>query len=196
MEQHAAARTRAFAEDLNDLRATSLQSILLIMVLVAHLWACWLAWPVTGANAPPEAWAGLIALITGLGASYALRQHDLRFASLVLISALVAANGAALSAFGGHILPYLFTPSVIFASLLLGRRALLLVATATSAVVVYMGLTKDLWPLIDAAGPVAVILLTALASWISTRNLYTALAWSRSSTTGSPIGTPTRAQGS
>jgi signal transduction histidine kinase/CheY-like chemotaxis protein len=32
------------------------------------------------------------------------------------------------------------------------------------------------------AGPISVILLTAIASWLSTRNLYTALAWSRNST--------------
>ena len=170
-----------FGEDLLDLRTESLRSVILVTAVVAYLWACWVVWPITGANAPPEAWLGVVALILGAVVGYALKRCDVTLSSLVLIAALMVANGCAMSAFGGHVTPYLFAPSVIFASLLLGQRALFIAAASASGMVVYIGLARLGWPPGELVGPVCVILLTAFASWLSARNLYTALEWSRNS---------------
>jgi len=181
MEEQTWFEWEAFGEDLNDLRAGSLRSVILFVALVAYLWACWVVWPVTGGGAPLEAWLGVMALILGAIASYGLRQCSVTVSSLILISALILANSCAMSAFGGHTIPYLFSLSVIFASLLLGRKALFIVAALSSAIVVYIGLARHDWPWRELAGPVSVILLTAVISWLSARNLYTALEWSRNS---------------
>ena len=170
-----------FGEDLLDLRTESLRSVILVTAVVAYLWACWVVWPITGADAPPEAWLGVVALILGAVVGYALKRCDVTLSSLVLIAALMVANGCAMSAFGGHVTPYLFAPSVIFASLLLGQRALFIAAASASGMVVYIGLARLGWPPGELVGPVCVILLTAFASWLSARNLYTALEWSRNS---------------
>jgi len=170
-----------FGEDLLDLRTESLRSVILVTAVVAYLWACWVVWPITGANAPPEAWLGVVALILGAVVGYALKRCDVTLSSLILIAALMVANGCAMSAFGGHVTPYLFAPSVIFAGLLLGQRALFTVAASASGMVIYIGLARLGWPPGELVGPVCVILLTAFASWLSARNLYTALEWSRNS---------------
>jgi len=171
----------AFGDELKDLRAGSLTAVALLVALVAYLWACWVAWPVTGAGAPLEAWLGVFVLILGVGLSYGLKQHHVALSSLILVSAVVAANGCAMSAFGGQAMPYLFALSVMFATLLLGEKALFIVAAVTSTIVIYIGRARLGWAPAQMIGPVSVILLAAVASWLSTRNLYTALAWSRNS---------------
>jgi len=181
MEEQTWSEREAFGEDLKDLRAGSLRSVILFVALAAYLWTCWVVWPVTGAGAPLEAWLGVMALILGAGVSYVLRQRDVTLSSLILILALIGANGCAMSVFGGHAIPYLFALSVIFASLLLGQKGVFITAALTSTIVTYIGLVRHGWPLLELVGPVSVILLTAVASWLSTRSLYIALEWSRNS---------------
>jgi len=169
-------------EDLKSLRAESLKSVALMVAPAAHLWTCWVVWPITGGDAPPpEAWLGPLALILGVLVGYSFSQRHVALASLAFIAALITANGGAMATFGGHITPYLFAPTVIFASLLLGRRGLFTVAVLSSGVAAYVGRTRYGWPLAEVIGPVLVICLTAMASWLAARNLYTVLEWSRNS---------------
>jgi signal transduction histidine kinase/DNA-binding response OmpR family regulator len=74
--------------------------------------------------------------------------------------------------------PFLLAPVILIADALLGSRAGLLTALAASASVAIAGPLGDRLPASSSVGALGIIWLTALVSWATARNLYTALHWS------------------
>ncbi|HEY65877.1 MAG TPA: response regulator [Caldilineae bacterium] len=166
-------------DNLMQLRAESLRIIALLIGAIGYVWLMLLIWPVTGENAPLEAWLGSLLLILSWGLGHLLRDHSPSAASTLFTGGVLIAIACAVLAFRLSQLSHLFILPVIFASVLMSQRAVFLIACLASALAIlidraYLGasfLSVDIWL------PIAVILLTTLASWLAARNLYTALAW-------------------
>ena len=170
------------ARELNlaDLRAGSLALMALFTGITAFIWFNLVAWH--GLDLGPRSlagWAGTLVLALASMTSYWLRER-----SLPLASSLLTVGVWLGVAFAQLVLPvgqgaYLFIVPVIIGSVLLGQRAVLVLAGMGSALALASGVqvwglapsSPDLWL------PVAAILLVAFTAWLSVRNLYTALEW-------------------
>jgi signal transduction histidine kinase len=175
-----AQETPDFRDDLADLRAESLKIIALLIGVIGNLWLVWVVNPATGGAAPPiEVWVGSGLLALSACLSYALRDRLLRVASALLVWGTLIAIVLATLTFRSFDLAYLFILPIIFANVLLGQWAFFLVATVAIFLTLSVGTTRMGMPLLSMAVvlPTVIIVLVALASWLSARNLYTALAW-------------------
>lgn len=166
--------------NLTHLQTESLRLIAWTTAGLGYLWLAFVIWPITGAAAPLASWLGSLSLVIGSGVSYALKERRLDLAARsVVVGALGGAAGA-LWAFGSSELASLFVIPVIFASVLLGPMAVFVVALLAVALILTVSAIGLALPLSSVAGvwaPSAVVALTALACWLSARNLFTALAW-------------------
>ena len=166
--------------NLTHLQTESLRLIAWTTAGVGYLWLAFVIWPVTGAAAPLASWLGSLSLAIGSAAGYALRQRRPNLAAgAILVGALGGAAGA-LWAFGSSELASLFVIPVIFASVLFGPLIVFAVALVAVALILIVSTTGLALPFSSVAGvwaPSVVVALTALACWLSARNLFTALAW-------------------
>ncbi len=166
-------------DNLMQLRAESFRIIAFLIGAIGYIWLTLLVWPVTGENAPLEAWLGSLLLILSWGLGHLLRDRSLPVASVLFTGGLLLAIACAVLAFRISQLSHLFILPVILASVLMSQQAVFLIALLASALTVVINhsylhapfLSMDTWL------PIAVILLTTLASWLAARNLYIALAW-------------------
>ncbi|MCD6290889.1 MAG: response regulator [Anaerolineae bacterium] len=166
-------------DNLMQLRAGSFKVIVLFIGLIGYVWLALLVWPVTGGNASLEAWVGSTLLILSCSLGYAFKDRSTPLACGLLISGMLVATACIVLVLRMSQLSYLFILPVIFASVLMGQRAVFLVAALAGSLTIAIGHTHlHVSPLsIDMWLPAVVILLATLASWLSSRNLYTALAW-------------------
>lgn len=165
--------------NLADLRAESLRAIVAFAGLMGYVWLLLVIWPETGGSAPIEAWAGSGMLVLSAIVSYMLKDRSLRAACIVIVWGTLIAIVCALLSFRSLLLAYFLVIAVTFASVLLGRAAMMLAAVAASLLVVAVGTVRlELPPLsAEVLLPIVVIALSTLASSLSERNLYIALAW-------------------
>jgi signal transduction histidine kinase/CheY-like chemotaxis protein len=166
--------------NLTHLQTESLRLIAWTTAGVGYLWLAFVIWPVTGAAAPLASWLGSLSLAIGSAAGYALRQRRPNLAAGTVIVGTLGGAAGALWAFGSSELASLFVIPVIFASVLFGPLAVFAVALVAVALILIVSTTGLALPLSSVAGvwaPSVVVTLTALACWLSARNLFTALAW-------------------
>jgi signal transduction histidine kinase len=111
--------------------------------------------------------------------SFVLKSHHPSIATHLLVWGILGASACALLSFPSPALAYLFVVPIIFASVLLGQSTLFLVAAVAIVLILTIGPARTGMPLLslDAMFPIVIIALVTFASWLSVRNLYTALAW-------------------
>jgi len=174
-----AQETLDFRDNLAYLQIESLKVIAWCAALICYVWFAFLVWPVSGGAAPLSAWVGVGLLGLGAIISYALKERRLYVAAPALVWGILGAAACAFDAAPSPALVYLFILPIIFASVLLSQRAFLLVAATASLLVLAIGLahTVTLSFAGDVAFPILIISLVTAASWLSVRNLHTALAW-------------------
>lgn len=165
-------------EDLEHLRGDSLNVLVLFMGFILYVWWFWLTSPLSGSQSP-GVWYGALILTLGTVISYVLRKRNVALASLIIILAMIMANAYVLSALRLIMISYLFAPIVVFAGLLFNQMLVFVVAFVASGLVI--GVDSVPFSSSSSIYPLLVIWLTALASWLSNRNLYTALRWAWSS---------------
>jgi len=165
-------------ESLDDLRADSLKFIAALTGLIGYLWLVWTLFPPTGGDSfLVGALLGSTILVSSAVLGVILRHRRLRIASAIVILGDVVGVASAVVVFGDSAISYLFVLPVIFASVVLNEAEVF--AVAGTAVLLTIGLGR--WELGQVSGglalPIAVIALVAIASWVSARNLFTALEW-------------------
>ena len=158
--------------NLDDLLQASLKTLLVFTACISYAWIEYLF---LAEMRFLRAWYGPALLVLGGVLSYQLRERSIRLASHALILGMIGANGCALWFFGPGPASYSFALIVIFSGLLLSPTIAFAVALAS------MGLVYTLSSPFQLISPLVIILLTAVASWLSQRNLYTALQWAWSS---------------
>jgi len=171
--------TPELREGLADLRSESLKIIALFTGIVGYIWLTWLIWPVTGGSAPAGAWVSSGLLIGSTTISYVLRDRHLHIAAHLLIWGILSALACVVLTLQSPALTYLFIPPLIFASVLLGRTAVFLITPGICLFILAVDVIRvgAPWYSVNTISPIAVITLVAVASWLSARNLYIALAW-------------------
>ena len=129
------------------------------------------------------AWWAPVLLLLGLALGYAWHRDHFRLASLIFMSGMILAFGYEVWYHGFQMAPYLFTLTVTFAGLLCNPPGVFATAAASAGLVIAAAVAQRnaLSSSAQVISPIIVILLTALVSWLSTRNLHTALSWALSS---------------
>ena len=184
-------------ENLADLQEKSLAIIALFAGALGYTWFLWVGWTRPAGATLAIAWVGVGLLTLGVAASYVLKRRHLQLAAHLLVGSSLAATVCAMLVFPLPDLAYLLILPVIFASVLLSQGAHLLIATAAGLLILALDLTRTGPPLPSARVtppvmvgalitrllshhpmlPIAIIALVTAASWVSARNLYTALTW-------------------
>jgi len=185
------------SDDLAQLQRESLKLIALLAGVFGYGWLLRSMPPNYGVAAPPSAWVGTGLLILGAAISLLLKERRLRFATYLLVWAILGAAVCAMLTFPAPGTLYLFIMPVIFASVLLSPPAFLAVAATAILAILTVDLSRTGTPvlsgdrafpfqpislIVDSLShntglPLTIIGLATLSSWLSTRSFYTALAW-------------------
>ncbi len=168
-------------KSLTELRTDTLKPISLLVLVGGYVYAFWITGRVGhGYPVPACAWVGMGLLFVGALAGYGLRTRRLGPATHLLTWGLLGAIVCVVLTFRSPAVAYLFILPVIFASVLLSQRIFLLAAALVTALVYALGLAPAGAPLLAGGTllPAAIIALVTVASWLSARNLHTALYWS------------------
>jgi len=195
--------TFGFSDELADLQEGALKTMAVFDIVLGYLWLHWEIRRVVP-NAPLAdpgsficGWVGCLLLLIGSTASCVLRTRVLRVARHTLVWSSLLAGICAVCAFRSGEAVYLLVIPVVFANVLVGPRAFLLtafLAILTAFVIdpaagrVPTSLVNRpllLWPvaaLVRLFSPgvavrILVLSLVTVAAWLSSNNLYTALAW-------------------
>jgi len=162
--------------ELAELQADSLHRLAILAGVVAYV--PFLCWPFIHQVVDPHLWMGVAVLAVAATLVFALGRRHLTLGALTLVLGSTGTVICVLLAARSHTALYLFGFPVILASTLLSnhQRTLVLVQA------VIIGLTIILRPLVspltvDAVLPMVFVALVTVTSWLSVRNLHTALAW-------------------
>jgi signal transduction histidine kinase/CheY-like chemotaxis protein len=170
-----------------DLQEETVSFIALFAAIAGYIWWAGNVWAAYYAQenyqmAPPSiSWIGGGVLIAGAVGSYLLRQRHLRLATHLLA---VCFLGSVWCAVVGMYVPapavaYLFILPVLFASVLLNEGSF--IAASLVALALALGMTLARAPAGGATRDIILsmgtLVLVMMASWLSTRKLYVALAW-------------------
>ena len=153
--------------NLEDLRQASLNILLIFTACMVYGWIEYLF---LAEMRFLQAWYGPALLVLGGGLSYQLRKRSIRLASCALILSMMGANGCGLWFFGPGPASYSWVLIVTFSGLLLSPAFAFLVALSSMGLVWATSSSQ-------AISPMTIILLTAVASWLSQRSLYTCLLY-------------------
>jgi signal transduction histidine kinase/CheY-like chemotaxis protein len=184
-------------ENLADLREKSLILIALFAGALGYAWFLWVGWTRPNGFVLTDAWIGVGLLILSAVISCVMKDRYLHIATHLLVWSILGATVCAMLVFPSPELVYLFILPVIFASVLLSQPSHLLVAAVANLIILAIDLarvgislppTDVTIPLVlgaliirllssDVAIPTAIITLVTAASWVSARNLYTAMTW-------------------
>ncbi len=172
-------QTLAQRKNLIQLQADSVHLLAIGTGLVGYGWLLLVVWPITGAAVPPAAWAGSLVLLVGSALSFVLRDRHPRLATRTLVWSSLLAVVCGLVSYPLPELAYLLTLPVIFASVLLGQASVFPVAGTGCALLLAVARARLGLLLVSLAVmlPVVVIAVITVASWLSARNLITALSW-------------------
>jgi len=170
MELHDAEYKAIFA----DFAREALHVLLGVTLFLAWGWSSFVA-----LFDPSRALLGfLLVALAGLStfAAYQLAAAHLRAAVVVYVLALIAQISVVVVAYEDAVLLTLYLLAVLVAAPLLPPRGLGVVTLLTILTVMVVGIGRSIAP-VDMAIPVLLTLLAALAAWLSTRRLFTALEW-------------------
>jgi signal transduction histidine kinase/CheY-like chemotaxis protein len=167
------------SDNLTELRAGSLRVLAVFAALAGYCWLMAVIWPITGATASFAAWVGSSLLVVGAALIVWHRSRRAELGATLLVAITLLAAACALLDYRQPELAYLLVLPVIFASVLLGQIAVFLAGGMACSLIVAIGLGRLGLPLfsLGVTLPVAMIAVITVASWLSARNLYTALAW-------------------
>lgn len=174
-----AADRQVLIESLAELRAESLSVAALWSGIVGYICLAFVLWPVTGGGATAATWWGAIALAAGSFLAWWQRRRHYHAAAWALLASVLTGAVGALLTFGRPELAYLLIVPVTLSSVLLSRWEVALTALASCALLSWIGAARfGLAPLaLDVLLPNAIIVVVAVVSWLSARNLYLALGW-------------------
>ena len=165
--------------DLDDLRRSMAVEVCVAAFAIAWLTA--LAGIGFGGQ-PAHLWAALLLFMGALG-SWLLRGRRLRLSLFWLIGSSVAAVACEKWLFPASPAQYYFPVTVVVSSLLVSHLGVFAVATVAAASCVAVagahGIALTDGPQVGT--PVLLIYLTALAAWLSSRQMHAALGWMQSS---------------
>ncbi len=163
-----------------ELTGDTLRVLLLVTTLL--VWA-WLALVIHYAKVHANtAWVVVALILAAVLASYRLQESRLNLAVGVYLSALAIAVTFSSLAFRGTPVVYLYLLVVLIAAMLTDQRTSWGFSVASVGLALIVSLTTHTAQLADSLFPIALILVTALTSWLSSRRLRTALAWAHTMT--------------
>ena len=143
---------------------------------LAHVWLTDAGWQPRSMIESLGSWLGLLFLIVSGVSALWLRKRHLREASYVVVWGLAASVVLALIGYNALDVSYLWALPILFSSVLMRpRSAFLFAGMAVLSLRMYA-----LVPSANADGayiPAATLLVLAVASYVFSRNLYTALHW-------------------
>lgn len=169
----------SFRENLADLQRGSFNAIVFFAGIVGlgYIWLALILWPVIGKPVPTGAWVGIGLLILSVLISHTLKLRQPRLATYLLIWGILGATTCVIFAVESLAVTYLFILPIVFASVLLRRWTVFAVAAVAGFITFQVGQLETGTPSISVAIPIGIISLVTVASWLSVRNLYTALEW-------------------
>jgi len=164
------------SEDLAELRGDSLKALLIFAAIVVFVLMCGL---VQFQMYSPLSWSAAVLMALGTALASKVRRYSLPLGSSVFIISL---SGAVMLFFWGYGLssvPFLLALPVMFTGLLLGSGWMLVAVAIVNGVIagVGSGVHGESLLSLTLLSPISFVCLTALASWLSNRNLYAALGW-------------------
>lgn len=160
---------------LEDLTRDSFRLLLPVTAAVTWAWALAVLYGMERYTLHAYGVMALMAAVVWLG--YRLHRRWLRLAiAIYLLGAMAATTTIALS-FGGVGTLYLYVVILPVAATLASPRAVWALATVAGALVVAVGRGAYGLPLVQLALPVTTMFLAALALWLGSQRLFTALAW-------------------
>lgn len=162
------------ADILSDLVRETFRSLLPVTLVLGWFWL--VGEIVSSEPHLGQAYAVLGLLCLATAAGYHLSERRLRLATAIYLGALLVVVTIIASTFAVGSALNLYLLVVIVAGMLVGPRALVLVAGTSVGLVLVVGFDRGL-PLFDLLDPIVVIGLTVLTAWLSSRRLFTALAW-------------------
>lgn len=160
------------------LQSHSFKVIVAFVAVIGYLWMLFTLWPMHGRATPTEAWLGSSLLLVCVVIGFRMHKKYPRSASMILIVGSIIAIECGAVAYGAFTLNYLLVLPVIFASVLVNRRTVLLTGTSAMALMLLLS-HKAMWGTDSQQWWVTllIIVVVMVSSLLSVRNLYTALAW-------------------
>jgi signal transduction histidine kinase/DNA-binding NarL/FixJ family response regulator len=180
--QSIAHHTPTTDDNLRDLQSDMLAKASMLAQAVAYVWLLLHLWfldvrepagTLTSVLAP---WAGLACLLASSLIAYSLKRR-LELASSLVVAGLAGAVLLALVSYRSTDVAYLFVVPILFASVLIRPWMAFTVCAAASAALQALSRSPAGLAPGNMAAIVAVLLLTAVASYLFSRNLYVALNW-------------------
>jgi signal transduction histidine kinase/CheY-like chemotaxis protein len=165
-------------DSLIQLRVSALYKVAWITGICGWMGLAWALWPMTEQAAARQQMRPICLLLLVIAAvSFYLTERDAILTALIQIAGAVLCIMSMVGIFQSMDAVHLFALPVIFASVLLGQRAVIVTSCAVAAfnlfvAPVWLGLH---WTALVTS--TAILCLIAIAVIISTRNLYTALWW-------------------
>lgn len=166
-----------FRQNLADLQSAAVTSMALFTGGLGYAWVAALLWTAPQVRGGPLSWAAALALILSASVAFLIRPQHLYLAGHLVVWGAMAAVALALQAYPTHQAAYLFVAPIIFSSAIHRRWTLFLTAAISAAITWGTHLRRPAEPTLDALLPICIIAITAVASWMAARNLYTALHW-------------------
>jgi signal transduction histidine kinase/DNA-binding response OmpR family regulator len=162
-------------EILNDLVRETLGTLFPVTLGLAWLWLS--GEIVRGDSHLAAAYVALATLLVARAVGWSLGERQLRAVVWFYIGGLLAAVTIVASAAADASALYLYILVVLAASMLADSRTMLAVSTASIALILVVGLNDGVTSPTALILPVLYVALTALIAWLSSRRLFTALAW-------------------
>ena len=160
---------------IEELVQESLHILLLGTTMIAWIWTAFALLFIKDQAGPSLAVLALVLLTSGV--SYYLSSRSLSPAIGVYLLGLVGAVTILALVFSNPAMLFLYMQVVLVAAVLTNPWITWGAALTSVAVVWGIGRGVHGVPAVDIVTPTIFILLTALAAWLSSRRLFTALAW-------------------
>ncbi|MBC8172072.1 MAG: response regulator [Anaerolineae bacterium] len=164
--------TSFFRSNQAHLRAETLSAIVGFTLLVGYVWLWLNIWTVTGSATPLTGWIGSALLVGCALSGTLLKKLNVRLAVYVMITGIFTATICAFYTLHSPAVPYLFILPMVFTSTLLTWRMVFLEAVVASVVIL-----TSTQPMLDAWAAAITIVLVAVSSLLSARNLQMTLDW-------------------
>jgi signal transduction histidine kinase/CheY-like chemotaxis protein len=161
-----------------DLREETVKIVAVSMGVLGYLWTFynfWLFYTRTDFSLPWISWLGGGILVLGAMLSPILSDRFLSLYAHVLTACIMGATICGILALASGGVLFLLVIPLIFAVVLVGQRALLLLAALS---LLFIGVARSLVSYVNYVFPVGAVVLVTFATWLSERHLRTALAWS------------------
>ena len=165
--------------NVRELQSQTIELVALFLVLIGYAWLLLVIWPETGDQAPPGSWIGATSLALGATAGFLLRRSRPLLASWLVIAGSMCCVTISVLVYRAPDLVYLYLLPLLFASVLAGRRGLLIVASLCIGLTISINLSvlghspilRSVWL------PASVLGLATAAYALATRNTTASLAW-------------------